>query len=37
MNNKILIDLNRLLNTLHLDYIYTIDDNKIKLVVFMEE
>ena len=37
MNNKVIADLNKILNELGFDFMYTIDEEKIKLIIFMED
>ena len=36
MNNKVIKSLNKVLKELNLNFIYTIEDNKIKIIIYME-
>ena len=36
MNNKVIKSLNKVLKELNLNFIYTIEDNKIKIIIYMD-
>ena len=37
MDTKIIAQLNNLLDELNLDFVYTIDNNKIKIIIYMDK